>query len=91
MGCLPMERTTNIMGGNDCIADYNNVALEFNGKLNGLTTNLNKELPGLKLVFSNPYYIFLHMIRRPSLYGKSVTCIKCALLYMFYPTTTQKL
>lgn len=72
MGCLPLERTTNMMGGNDCVSNYNNVALEFNGKLKTLTTNLNKQLPGIKLVFSNPYYIFMHMIRRPSLYGKSV-------------------
>ncbi|XP_058743238.1 GDSL esterase/lipase At2g42990-like [Vicia villosa] len=31
MGCLPLERTTNIMGQNGCVANYNNIALEFNG------------------------------------------------------------
>lgn len=71
MGCLPLERTSNVMGGNDCISRYNDVALEFNNKLKSLTVSLNKELPGSKLVFSNPYYIFLHMIRRPSSYGKA--------------------
>ncbi|KAM1016045.1 hypothetical protein ACFX13_046523 [Malus domestica] len=83
MGCLPLERTTNFMGGNDCISDYNNVALEFNGKLKTLTTNLNKQLPGIKLVFSNPYYIFLHMIRRPSFYGFEVSSAACCASGMF--------
>lgn len=80
MGCLPLERTSNVMGGNDCISRYNDVALEFNNKLKSLTVSLNKELPGIKLVFSNPYYIFLHMIRRPSSYGKASP----RLLYICY-------
>lgn len=91
MGCLPLERTSNVMGGNDCISSYNDVALEFNNKLKSLTVSLNKELPGSKLVFSNPYYIFLHMIRRPSSYGKRVRdctymlfiCCNVLLLYVY--------
>lgn len=70
MGCLPLERATNVMGGNECSERYNGVALEFNDKLSKLTAELNKELSGIKLVFSNPYYVFLHIIRRPSFYGK---------------------
>lgn len=69
MGCLPLERTTNIVGGNACVSRYNVIALEFNDKLKNLTTRLNQELPGIKLVFSNPYYIMLHIIRNPDLYG----------------------
>ncbi|XP_062009349.1 GDSL esterase/lipase At2g04570-like [Rosa rugosa] len=83
MGCLPLERTSNIMDGNDCISNYNDVALEFNNKLNILTVSLNKELPGSKLVFSNPYFIFLHMIRRPSFYGFEVTSVACCATGMF--------
>lgn len=70
MGCLPLERTSNFMGGNDCISSYNDVALAFNNKLNNLTVSLNKELRGSAVVFSNPYFIFLHMIKKPSSYGK---------------------
>ncbi|KAI5433794.1 hypothetical protein KIW84_020887 [Lathyrus oleraceus] len=69
MGCLPLERTTNFMGRNGCVANYNNIALEFNGKLQNITTKLNQELPGMKLLFSNPYYIMLHIIKKPELYG----------------------
>lgn len=70
MGCLPLERATNVMGGNDCNERYNTVALEFNDKLKQLTMELNKELSGIKLVFSNPYYIFMNIIKAPSLFGK---------------------
>lgn len=69
MGCLPLERTTNIAGGNECVARFNNIALEFNDKLKNLTTKLNQELSGIKLVFSNPYYIMLSIIKKPELYG----------------------
>lgn len=70
MGCLPLERTTNVPGGNACVSKYNDVALEFNGKLKNLSTSLNTELPGIRLVFSNPYYSLLHIIKNPALYGK---------------------
>jgi hypothetical protein len=70
MGCLPLERATNVAGGNACVERYNNVALEFNDKMKKLITSLNKDLPGIKLVFSNPYYIFMYLVKRPSEFGK---------------------
>lgn len=70
MGCLPLERTTNFVGGNECIPSYNNIALEFNSKLKKLTMKLNKELPEIRVVFSNPYPILLSIITTPSKYGK---------------------
>lgn len=79
MGCLPLERTINIMALSECNEEYNNVALEFNAKSSGLIAQLNKELPGLKLVFSNPYYLLLHMIKKPSYYGKFIL-ILCSLM-----------
>lgn len=82
MGCLPLERTTNFAGGNDCVSNYNNIALEFNDKLNKLTTKLKKDLPGIRLVFSNPYDILLSIVKKPAQYGKLV--IICYLLYFLY-------
>ncbi|KAL0001583.1 hypothetical protein SO802_015364 [Lithocarpus litseifolius] len=83
MGCLPLERATNIAGANQCEERYNNVALEFNGKLKMLATTLNKDLSGLKLVFSNPYYIFTYLIRRPASFGFDVTSVGCCATGMF--------
>jgi phospholipase/lecithinase/hemolysin len=74
MGCLPLERLTNFLEDHDCNEEYNNVALEFNGKLNNMVRRLNKELRGLKIVFADAYHIVYQMIRRPSLYGKFILC-----------------
>lgn len=70
MGCLPLERSTNIMENHARMEEYNIVALEFNGKLKGLVAKLNRELPGLDVVFADPYNILLQLITRPSVYGK---------------------
>lgn len=72
MGCLPLERATNVFRGDNCVESYNILAVEFNNKLKALTEKLNGELPGIKLVFSNPYYILMHMIRKPSVYGNKL-------------------
>ncbi|KAI9087122.1 hypothetical protein K1719_030886 [Acacia pycnantha] len=83
MGCLPLERTTNVIGGNECVSRYNDVALEFNGKLKKLTTSLNMELPGIRLVFSNPYFSLMHIIRNPAEYGFDSTSVACCATGMF--------
>ncbi|KAL4275249.1 hypothetical protein AHAS_Ahas20G0088300 [Arachis hypogaea] len=46
MGCLPLERAINIMEFHSCVEEYNNVVLEFNGKLGWLVSKLDKDLPG---------------------------------------------
>lgn len=72
MGCLPLERTTNYIGGNGdtCNEKYNECALEFNGMSSGLVHKLNRELPGMRIVFSNPYDLILQIIKNPSSFGK---------------------
>lgn len=70
MGCLPLERAINIFEYHECVEGYNNVALEFNGKLGWLVTKLNKELPGFQLVDANAYDVLLQIVTQPSRYGK---------------------
>lgn len=72
MGCMPLERTRNYMNGDGCVEEYNNVAMNFNMKLDGMVTKLNKELPGAHIVLSNPYYILLGLVHRPVAYGESL-------------------
>ncbi|KAF8409636.1 hypothetical protein HHK36_005714 [Tetracentron sinense] len=87
MGCLPLERTTNLLSGSDCVEEYNDVAKDFNGKLLELVVKLNKELPGIKLVLSNPYYILLEIIDKPSSFGfenVEVACCVAGMLEMGY-------
>ncbi|GMI85244.1 hypothetical protein like AT4G26790 [Hibiscus trionum] len=69
MGCLPLERTTNMFFGSDCIDEYNNVAKDFNKKLQGAITGLRQELHGIHLVMSNPYDKLMEMIQNPSHFG----------------------
>ncbi|GMN27944.1 hypothetical protein TIFTF001_001852 [Ficus carica] len=56
MGCLPLERATNIFGHNECEDKYNKVAVQFNAKLKNMATKLNEELSGLRLVFTDSVY-----------------------------------
>ncbi|GAB2277755.1 hypothetical protein Dimus_012458 [Dionaea muscipula] len=87
MGCLPLERTTNLLYGGDCIEKYNDVAKEFNGKLSDLVGQLNQELQGARVVFSNPYDVLLEMIKKPSSFGfdsAGVACCATGLYEMGY-------
>lgn len=70
MGCLPLERTQNILSKSDCIEKYNDVAKNFNEKLQGLVIKLKLEL-GVQLVLANPYNILLEIIQNPIAFGKS--------------------
>ncbi|KAK7333734.1 hypothetical protein VNO80_30511 [Phaseolus coccineus] len=69
MGCLPLERAMNILEFHNCVEEYNNLALEFNGKLGWLVSKLNKDLPGFQMVDANVYDIFLQIVTDPSGFG----------------------
>lgn len=69
VGCLPLERATNILGDHGCNEEYNNVALTFNAKLENVIARLNRELPQLKALSANAYSVVSDIIARPSAYG----------------------
>ncbi|PON48503.1 Lipase [Parasponia andersonii] len=78
MGCLPLERTTNIFGNNECEEKYNKVALEFNDKLKSTVAKLNEELPGFRIVFTESVYDLLYsIIKKPASYGFEVAGVAC--------------
>lgn len=85
MGCLPLERTVNILGYHGCNEEYNNVALGFNKKLEHMISKLNRELPQFTAVSANAYPFLDDMIRRPSLYGKFffICSHLCYLIFVF--------
>lgn len=73
MGCLPLERTTNVIGkGTGCNAKYNQVAWDFNVKLQRMISDLCRKLPGLKLRYAGVYDSVLRIISNPSHYGKPI-------------------
>ncbi|CAN4109928.1 unnamed protein product [Withania somnifera] len=79
MGCLPLERATNYVSGNGdgCNEKYNNAAKHFNVMLGSLVQRLNKELPGIRVVFADAYNLLLQMITKPSSYGFQVASVAC--------------
>ncbi|PQP95100.1 GDSL esterase/lipase [Prunus yedoensis var. nudiflora] len=87
MGCLPLERTTNIFSGSDCIEEYNDVARIFNVKLQGLIEKLSKKLVRIQLVLSNTYDILLEIIQNPATFGfedAATACCGTGLFEMSY-------
>ncbi|XVE78523.1 hypothetical protein DITRI_Ditri13aG0151900 [Diplodiscus trichospermus] len=72
MGCLPVQRATNLDHPLSCLEERNRVALEFNGKLKTLVAKLNKDLPGLKVFLADAYDLLLQLITKPSEYGFEV-------------------
>ncbi|PON91889.1 Lipase [Trema orientale] len=77
MGCLPLERTTNILSGSECIEEYNDVAKQFNEKLKGLVEELKVKLTGASLVYSDPYGILYDMIQNPISFGFEYAAVAC--------------
>ncbi|KAF8683051.1 hypothetical protein HU200_045035 [Digitaria exilis] len=69
MGCLPAERVGNRGDPGECNEEYNAVARTFNAKLQGLVAKLNKDLPGLQLVFADTYQLLADVVKRPADYG----------------------
>ncbi|KAF7064956.1 hypothetical protein CFC21_071154 [Triticum aestivum] len=70
MGCLPAERMGNRGDPGQCNEEYNAVARSFNAKLQqAVVPKLNKELPGLHLVYADTYDVLDAVVRKPSDYG----------------------
>ncbi|PRQ31978.1 putative triacylglycerol lipase [Rosa chinensis] len=90
MGCLPLERTRNLLLGSDCVETYNDVARSFNNKLEELVDRLNGELVGIQLVLANPYYILSDIIQNPESFGfeeAATACCGTGLFEMGYMCT----
>ncbi|KAF6145932.1 hypothetical protein GIB67_007951 [Kingdonia uniflora] len=70
IGCLPVERTQNLVFGHACKEDYNKVARDFNLKLQDLIDKLNEEVKDIKLVMLNLYDPVQEAIEKPYIYGE---------------------
>jgi phospholipase/lecithinase/hemolysin len=69
IGCLPLERTTNMLNGGGCIEEYNRVAREYNVKVEAMVRGLRAEFPTLKLVYVPVYDAMLDFITNPGKFG----------------------
>ncbi|KAJ6832354.1 GDSL esterase/lipase-like [Iris pallida] len=83
MGCLPLERAMNMFSGSVCNEGYNQVAKDFNAKLQRLADRLNRKLHGMRISFANAYDIFIKVIDDPSSYGFENVGVGCCATGMF--------
>lgn len=69
IGCVPLERTLNLLRGGGCIEEYNQVARDYNVKVKAMIARLRAELPGFKLAYINVYDNMINLINNPSKLG----------------------
>jgi hypothetical protein len=69
IGCLPLERTLNMLRGG-CIEEYNQVARDYNAKLQDMLRRLQATHPGFKVAYVNVYQTMLDLINNPGTLGE---------------------
>ncbi|KAJ3708132.1 hypothetical protein LUZ61_011837 [Rhynchospora tenuis] len=69
IGCLPVERSTNLIREGQCKTMFNEVARNFNAKLQRMIADLGIKFPGLRLIYGGVYDLFSEIINNPSRYG----------------------
>ncbi|XP_062156363.1 GDSL esterase/lipase APG-like [Alnus glutinosa] len=69
LGCLPLAITLFGFKENGCVSRFNTDAQGFNRKINSAATNLQKQLPGLKIVIFDIFKPLYDVIHSPSKYG----------------------
>ncbi|KDP40835.1 hypothetical protein JCGZ_24834 [Jatropha curcas] len=69
LGCVPAARALFGFLENGCVSRINDDAQKFNNKINFTAANLQKLLPGLKIVVFDMFKPFYDLLQTPSNYG----------------------
>ncbi|KAI8019860.1 GDSL esterase/lipase APG [Camellia lanceoleosa] len=69
LGCVPLAITLFGMHESGCVSRINTDAQSFNKMINSSATNLQKQLPGLKIVVFDIYKSLHDLVKTPSNYG----------------------
>lgn len=84
MGCVPSVRSLALkqspnktVDEHGCLEDENQVARDFNAKLNSTLATLETLRPELKLIYLDMYSVSLHMIHNPQIYGLEISARGC--------------
>ena len=73
IGCIPYQKTINGVGETECVGLPNKLALQYNGKLRELLTELNENLPGAKFVLANVYDLVMELITNYEKHGEQAS------------------
>jgi phospholipase/lecithinase/hemolysin len=74
LGCIPAAITLFGFHEEGCVTRLNTDAQGFNKKINSAAADLQKQLPGLKIVIFDIYTAFYDVVQSPSKYGKKHGC-----------------
>ncbi|KAE8696214.1 GDSL esterase/lipase [Hibiscus syriacus] len=69
IGCIPYQKTINQLNENECVDLANKLAIQYNGRLKDLLTEMNGKLPGSVFVHANVYDLVLELITNYKQYG----------------------
>lgn len=70
VGCLPIQITAKSPFLRKCIEEENFDAQSYNAKLTRLLKQVQAALSGSKVLYSDTYHPFMHMIKHPKKYGR---------------------
>ncbi|KAL1538289.1 GDSL esterase/lipase APG-like [Salvia divinorum] len=68
-GCLPLARTIFGQHERGCVSSFNTDAQQFNKKINAAASQLQNQLPGLKIVIFDIFKPIYDLVANPKKYG----------------------
>ncbi|PIA52383.1 hypothetical protein AQUCO_01000329v1 [Aquilegia coerulea] len=77
IGCIPYQKTINNLNEDQCVELPNKLAVQYNGRLKDLLTELNKNLPEAKFVHANVYDLVADLITNYAKYGFASSSKAC--------------
>ncbi|XP_012457830.1 GDSL esterase/lipase At2g23540 [Gossypium raimondii] len=77
IGCIPYQKTINQLNENECVDLANKLAMQYNGRLKELLTELNGKLKGAIFVHANVYDLVMELITNYAKYGFTTASEAC--------------
>ncbi|KAF9611376.1 hypothetical protein IFM89_032045 [Coptis chinensis] len=77
IGCIPYQKTINNVEQSQCVELPNKLAVQYNGRLKDLLTELNENLPGAKFVLANVYDLVSELIGNYEKFGFKTASRAC--------------
>jgi hypothetical protein len=76
LGCLPFQLFKMGSLDGECIAEVNDLAIEYNAILADSLDGLRRHLPGAKLVYNDAYLAFSNITNHAASFGIVLMCLQ---------------
>ncbi|KAL5705036.1 hypothetical protein ACHQM5_023387 [Ranunculus cassubicifolius] len=77
IGCIPYQKSINQLSESQCVALPNKLAVQYNGRLKDLLTELNENLPDAHFLHANVYDLVVELITNYRKYGFTSSTEAC--------------